>query len=174
MSSWIPGQLYVDSGILIGAVIAGSHHSAAASEFCERVAFNGSRIFFSQIARYELAHLAWCLASPQDRRQLPGDIVQQYSLEHWETNLLVRQRWFDAVNRKVDELLSQFQAVFEIPIRAHHWDRALNLMAYYNLRSYDALHVATAQMLDLRDFATCDRHFESVDDLVVILVRDTN
>jgi len=129
-------------------------------------------VFFSQIARYELAHLAWCLASPADRRQLPTDIIQSYGLDYWESNMLVRQRWLNTVNQDFETLLSMFQEVYEIPIRERYWANALNIMSYYNLRSYDALHLATARDLRIRDFATCDRQFESVDNLDLILVRD--
>ncbi len=45
-------------------------------------------------------------------------------------------------------------------------------MAYYNLRSYDALHLATAQSLQIHDIATCDHHFTDIDGINTILVRD--
>lgn len=75
-------------------------------------------------------------------------------------------------SENLDRLLNQFAYYVEVPIHSEIWPHSLNAMVEYQLRSYDALHVATARYFGINSMATCDRHFAVVDDLEVTILRD--
>lgn len=69
--------------------------------------------------------------------------------------------------------LGQFVQVIEFPFRRGIWESSVKIMAFHNLRSHDAIHVATARHLGVKDFATSDNDFQHIDALTVQLIRDT-
>jgi predicted nucleic acid-binding protein len=74
--------------------------------------------------------------------------------------------------RRFDAFLGQFGEWFEIDCEHRIWRRSLELMAVHQLRSIDAIHVATAQEVGVLDFATSDDHFRRVAGLNLWLMRD--
>ncbi len=76
------------------------------------------------------------------------------------------------VHENLERLLNQFAVFVEAPIRAEAWPLSLEYMASHGLRSYDALHIATARYFGVGDLASCDRHFINIEGLNVTIVRD--
>jgi predicted nucleic acid-binding protein len=72
-----------------------------------------------------------------------------------------------------DRLMGTFQDVTEVPLSLTACIQSRRIMDDYDLKSYDALHVATARALRLRNFATTDREFRVVTGLRLCLIRDT-
>jgi len=68
--------------------------------------------------------------------------------------------------------LRQFEEAFELPLQGATWARAVEVMERYDLKSYDAIHIATAQERGLLDCATMDRDFEAIHALTLWLARD--
>lgn len=165
-------RVYLDSSIFIGAAIPGSNHNASTQVFCQQLAAERSSVIFSVIMRYEYAHIAYELGSPASRRFLPQKTVMDYGLNNWNSDPGVRNRWMMTVEENLERLLSQFAYYAEAPIRAEAWPLSLDIMIQNDLRSYDALHVATARYFGIDDFASCDRHFAVIDGLNVMIVRD--
>ena len=73
---------------------------------------------------------------------------------------------------RVEELLSEFNQVFEAPHDLSIWALSVEIMCRYQIKSYDATHVATAMRLGIADFASVDGDFAKVDMLNVSLIRD--
>jgi predicted nucleic acid-binding protein len=72
---------------------------------------------------------------------------------------------------QLESLLRQFGAALAIPLQRSTWTASLDVMAR-QLRSHDAVHVATARAVGVRDFVTVDDHPRRVPDLRVWLMRD--
>jgi predicted nucleic acid-binding protein len=162
----------LDSSILIGAAIPGSNHAEATQKFCQLLASERAVVVFSVIARYEFAHIARALASPDDRRKLPETIVSAYDLGEWDGKTEVRRRWISAAQANLERLLNQFAYFVEVPIRNAMWPDTLEVIINHRFRSYDALHIATARYFEVEDLATCDRHFADIDGLNVMVIRN--
>jgi predicted nucleic acid-binding protein len=73
---------------------------------------------------------------------------------------------------ELDLLLRQFAEVFELPFNQRIWLRSVEIMADRQLRSHDAIHLATAYENRLPCFATTDDEFLKVPDLDIRLIRD--
>ncbi len=154
---------------MIAAMIAGLPHSGACSRFCGRLAADNSHVFFSQIARLEIAEAVRKLAT---RAQLPEDLRREYQLDQWATDPLIRQQWMAFGMAQFATLISKFYRVSELPFRIRMWRRSVQIMGRYALGSHDAVHVATALQNGIEIFATSDRHFSRVSALDVWLIHD--
>lgn len=87
-------------------------------------------------------------------------------------NVAVRQQWMSAGMQKFESFLNRFDEVAEFPFHGEIWEQSVEIMARHQLKSLDAVHVATARAYGLRHFATLDDDFNHVQDLRVWLIRD--
>ncbi len=169
----LPSDVYLDSSLVVAAIVRGSDHSRASADFCAQLAERGSRVYFSQVLRLELAEAVRRLAAdPKRAARLPPDLRREYQLGQWGTNLFVRQRWMDFGVQQLDALLDRFAEAFELPFRPKVWRSSLAVIVDHQLRSLDAIHVATAREYRIRHLATTDDDFSRVTDLRVWLLRD--
>jgi predicted nucleic acid-binding protein len=166
----VPDDIYVDTNIVVAAIIAGSDNASSAQQFCTALADTRSRIYFSQIIRLEISQAILRLAASPAR--LPIEIRERYRLERWNVDFLVRHRWMVHGVREFERLCGEFFHVYEYPFDEEIWLRSVHIMSHYRLHSLDAIHVATAQHLGIRDFATSDADFRRVDNLHCHLIRD--
>ncbi len=164
-----PSDIYLDTSTVVAAIVQGSTHSTASAAFCAALIEHGSRVYFSQLLRLELAEAIRRLATKQS---LPVDLRNDFHLDTWGTNLFVRQRWMDFGIRQFDDLLDRFAETFELPIRPRTWRSSLSAMVDSQLRAYDAIHVATAREYRIRHLATADRDYRNVSDLRIWLTQD--
>ncbi len=166
----VPNYVYRDTSLVIATIVPGLPHARASDAFCTQLAHQGSRIGFSQILRLELSRAIRNLASR--RGQLPLNTQQSYRLDEWDTNVAVRQRWMTAGRQKFEAFLDRFDGVAELPFHTAIWEQSVAIMALRQLRSLDAVHVATAHAYGLRHFATLDDDFNRVQNLHIWLIRD--
>lgn len=169
MIQLVPADIYLDTSVVVAAIVPGVPDSAASGQFCARLGSQRSNVYFSHLVRIEFAQ---ALRNLVTRRQLPAQIRHRFQLDLWETNVLIRQRWFTEGTRRFDAFLEQFGEWFEIDSQHRIWQRGLEIMAVHQLRAVDAIHVATAQEIGVLDFATADDHFRRVPDLRLWLLRD--
>ncbi len=166
----LPSDIYLDTSTVVAAIVQGSHHSVPSAAFCSQLINHGSRVYFSQLLRLELAEAIRKLATKTE--SLPADLRRDYQLDAWGTNFLVRQRWMDFGVQQLEALLDRFAETFELPIRPRTWRSSLSVMVDHQLRAYDAIHVATAREHHIRHIATADGHYRNVADLRVWLTQD--
>src|SRR5215210_1816025 len=86
----LPADVYLDTSVVVAAIIAGTPHSAASSAFCLSLAEQGSRVYFSQLLRLEYGEAIRRLVR---RDQLPEDLRLRYDLARWDADVAVRRRW---------------------------------------------------------------------------------
>jgi predicted nucleic acid-binding protein len=68
--------------------------------------------------------------------------------------------------------MERFALVFELPFRQSIWLRSVEIMADRQVRSHDAIHLATAYENRLTRVATTDDEFLKAPDLDIRLIRD--
>lgn len=169
----LPSDVYLDSSLVVAAVVRGSDHSQASVDFCARLVDRGSRVYFSQVLRLELSEAIRKLAAdPRRAARLPPDLRREHQLDQWGTNLFVRQRWMDFGVPQFDALIDRFAEAFELPFRPKTWRSSFGVIVDHQLRSLDAIHVATVRKNRIRHLATTDRDFTRVTDLTVWLEQD--
>lgn len=163
--------MFLDSSVIVASIFVGSPHWEAADGFVKQLHTHGSAVYFSTLVRFEYAQAIRNLAVR--RSLLPGNTREQFGLDRWEFDLFVRARWFAFGDAKFTALIETFAMAYEMPFERELRERILSLMAYYDLKSYDAVHLATLQHYGIPHFATCDRHFSAIDGLGLFLVRDS-
>ena len=97
------------------------------------------------------------------RLALSGEDRRTYRLHRWH-DPLVREAHLQAMLRTLENLLAQFEWHEVALAEAVRRDDA-RLMAEHNLRSYDAVHLASATAVGVPDFASLDRGYRRVDGL---------
>lgn len=174
MALEVPSHLYVDSSVLVGAVVAGLPDSAACLKYCGEIAAAGTRVYFSELLYLEFANaLAMLARRPHLLATLEQSLRDRYRLEQWTNDAGIRRAWLNFGERELDRLLEEFDEYVVVPIDGQLIENAVSIMADCNLQSNDALHVATARMQQVPALATTDGAFENARELVkVILVRD--
>jgi predicted nucleic acid-binding protein len=166
----LPRDVFLDSGDVIAAIIPGRLFWAGCDTFCERLAEERCRVYFSQILRLELTEAIRKLATIPGRA--PADLYARFRLKEWERDASVRRQWLRFGVQQFDALLERFALVYELPFRQSIWLRSVEIMADRQLRSHDAIHLATAYENRLTCFATTDDEFLKVPDLDVRLIRN--
>lgn len=165
-----PSDVYVDTSIAVAAMFEGTAHSAASVTFCARLEAARSRVVFSEILWLELSQV---LARQYQDPRLPEELRRTYRLDRWETDARVRTRWLAFGLQQFEMLIARFRDVSAISFDRDIWDASIDIMAQTNLRSHDAIHVATARSAGIADFATIDHHFRRMPGLNVWLIRDS-
>ncbi len=166
-----PEVVYLDTSVVVAAIIPGSDHVGPCAAFCNDLVAAGSRIFFSQILRLELSQALLKLATR--RAGLPSDTSAAYRLDDWGADPSVRDRWLRIGVRAFDDLFERFPRVLELPFDVGTWQTSLDVMVAHGLRSHDAIHVATARQLGVPTIATADDHFKRVaGEFELLLIQD--
>jgi len=109
-------RVYLDSGVLIGAVVEGVDHTTASTNFCQQIVNDRTTVAISALSRYEVAHIASLLGNPAGRRRLPDSVVQEYELTNWSADESVRDRWMTTISMSLESLLGSFNEFAEIPV----------------------------------------------------------
>jgi predicted nucleic acid-binding protein len=163
-------DVYLDTSVLLAAVMDGVPHHKSALRFCQELTRERAGVYFSQLLRIECIHAIRAVGT---NPKLVSEMTRRrYRLAHWGDDLGVRQRWMADGIARVEELLSEFDRVFEAPHDLNIWLLSVEIMCRYQIKSYDATHVATAIHLGIADFASVDGDFMRVDALNVTLIRD--
>jgi predicted nucleic acid-binding protein len=166
----IPKDVFLDTSVVVGAMFPGTPDADACSRFCRDLVVARSHVYFAQVLRLDLARALRRLATKADK--LPPGMREEYQLDLWGTNPLVRQRWLTRGARRFDDFLSQFIESVELPLTTDLWRRGLTIMGVEGLDATDALHLAAARQIGIADFATTDRDFRQVADPRIHLIRD--
>jgi predicted nucleic acid-binding protein len=84
----------------------------------------------------------------------------------------VREDWLRTGLRQFEQLLGQFPESYLVALSDEIVEQAVSLMARFHLKSFDAIHVATAMAAGVDAIAAIDADFERVADLPVVIVRN--
>jgi predicted nucleic acid-binding protein len=169
----LPATIYLETSTVVAALVVGAKHHARSRAFCADLAARGSTAYYSQLLLLELAQAFRNLVVRRPP-QLPETIRNQHQLEQWAQSGEVRQAWLAFGHAQLESFLDQFRQTVELPIRLRQesLSHCHTLMVRYDLKSYDAYHLVTANEYGLNDFATADREFQNVKMPRVWLTRD--
>lgn len=166
----LPVDVYLDTSLVVAALVAGSDHHRPCAAYCARLAANDCRIYFSQILWLELAEALRRLAT---RPSVAAEIRVAYRLDAWTTDARVRDRWLRYGLDLFEVFLDRFE-VGEFPFDRPTWHESIAVMVDLRLRSLDAIHIATARRNGIRAIATADGDFmRAAGEFDVVLVRDS-
>jgi predicted nucleic acid-binding protein len=161
---FVPTELVLDTSFVVEALMPAQKHHASAALFLSRLADNGSTVFFNRLLELELAEAAFQIG------------LRERHGKNWK-----RARHDGRARRRADRVLDRVLAVWASVLSELSWscievhevvDGVPALMSRLGLASYDALHVATAQLVDVRDMVTLDAGFASVPASVLTLHVD--
>jgi predicted nucleic acid-binding protein len=162
--------VFLDTSVLVTALESSIPNYQASATFCQQLVEQGSRVVISQVVRIEFAQAWFRLpANPY----LKPETVRQYRLGAWDRNATVREAWLTFGLASLDQLLSRFADLIEVPLNQPIIAAVVPLMARYRLRSLDAVHVATAISTGIVDVASVDEDFRRVPNIRLTLLRDT-
>ena len=166
----LPSDVYLDTSVVVGAIFPGTPNSTACSTTCYQLNVANVHVYASLALRLDYGRAVRRLATKPDR--LPPQTVQEFRLDEWAINPLVRQRWFGRAARLLDEFLNRFNEYDELPITNEIWRLSLELMGSESLDATDSLHVATARIFSIGHFFTADSDFRRIASPTVHLIRD--
>lgn len=169
MSDPSPAAIYLDTSTVVTALFPGLAHGAASAAFCTAVAEQGGHAAFSQILWIEFTQ---ALTNAARGTELSPQLRRRFRLARWSTNPEVRARWLENGLHELEVFLQAFAEVVEVPLRRSIWIASVDVVAQTQLRSHDAIHVATAREAGVADFVTVDAHFRRITDLRVHVIRD--
>jgi predicted nucleic acid-binding protein len=168
--SRLPEDVYLDTSVVIAAVVPDILYSTGSIEFCDQLIARRSTIYFSQILRLEMTEAVRKVATIPGRA--PANLREDFRLDDWERDPSVRRQWFHFGVQEFEALFARFAEVYELPFDRSIWLRSVEIMADRQLRSHDAIHLATAYEYRLPCFATTDDEFLKIPDLDIRLIRD--
>lgn len=144
-------------------------HHVVASDFAVGLANSGSAIYFSQLLRVELLQALRKIGT--DPNGLRESVRRKNRLQHWGRIESVRENWLRFGLSQFDTFLIQFRAAYELAMTPEIVASAVGLMARHNLKSNDAVHLATARAAGVTQIVTLDRDFSSVTQPSVLLLQ---
>jgi predicted nucleic acid-binding protein len=126
-------------------------------------------VCFSDLLRVEVLHALRRIGSAPE--YLTGSVRRRHRLQHWGQREAVRDEWFRFGLREFEALLDEFYRVDEIALTPSILNTCATLMARYNLKSNDAVHLATARAVGVAQIVTLDRDFAAVSEPAVLLLQ---
>jgi len=131
--------------------LGGRHIRTTAQEFAERLKAERTALLFCELVKIEFWH-GWKKAA--ETQAFP------YEWANWD-NLAGRVPYLKRGDRLLKQFLSQFPA-YEQKILKTIKDNVVDIMAMYNLGSYDAIHIGTAIYRKVYNIASFDEDFRRV------------
>ena len=114
-------------------------------------------VYVSQLTRPEFLQSLVAIANIP--AMLPQRVRRAHRLHRWGDVEQVREQWLQHGLEDLETLYEDFAAVHEVGIDSVLSESARSLMARYNLKSYDAFHVAAAIAVGAPDLVTLDADF---------------
>lgn len=160
----IPDELVLDTSFVVEALFPSQRLHAACQAFLERIAEAGRTIYFNRLLELELAEAVYCIS-----------LKERHGQKHWK-----RYRADGRARNRAARLLEDTMAAWGEVLNAVTWTRieveevmpdVQQLMKLFGLKSYDAVHVATAWRADVIGVVTLDTDFaRTAPDLIELYV----
>jgi predicted nucleic acid-binding protein len=156
-----PPYLYLDSDVLVAAVIRTHEHHERSVRLLELLLRSGvTTPCLSPVSWMEFAHV---FSKESFRKALPLEFDHLRPVIEW-VNPEARERYYEYVMHTLDDLLSPFEWL-EIPTTTAVNRHAITLMGRYNMDAQDAIHLASMHLAGIDHLASFDRIFRRVDGL---------
>lgn len=155
----LPSAVVLDSDFVINVLHENEEFHEECRLFAARLFDAGVAVVYSNLLRVDFWQ-GW--RSAVNARGLPPEVASQPPLI--DDPAVQRQRWYQHGDDYLRTFLSLFDR-YEVRIGTRLLDRALRLMAQYNLRSHDACVAAIALHTEVLDVVSLDADFLPVDGL---------
>jgi predicted nucleic acid-binding protein len=157
----LPSAVVLDSDFVINVLHENEEFHEECKEFAQRLSENDVVVVYSNLLRVDFWH-GWRRAV--NARGLPPEVASQPVL--LTDPGAERERWYRHGDDYLKTLLSLYDR-YEVRIGSRLLDRALRLMARYNLKSHDACVAAIAFHTEVTDIVSLDKDFLRIDGLHV-------
>jgi predicted nucleic acid-binding protein len=148
--------VYLDTS-LVAAAVAEIRQHAAVQAFLDGLRQGNSQVFVSDLVRVELAQAIKAIAN--NPNAIPQRTRRKWKLHRWGDLQQVREDWYEYCFTNYDTLLAQFVTAEEVALSRSVIESAIELMAAFQIASYDAIHAATALAAGASTLATLDADF---------------
>jgi len=155
----LPTAVVLDSDFVISVLHENEEFHAECMDFAYRLRDNNVIVVYSNLLRVDFWQ-GWRRAV--NARGLPPEVASQPMLV--TDPAAERERWYRHGDDYLKSLLSLFDR-YEVRIGTRLLDRALRLMARYNLKSHDACVAAVAIHTEVADVVSLDRDFLRIESL---------
>ena len=158
----LPKRLFIDTNILVSYLFEFDWHHERCIRFMRALHEEDTVLLVSSLTWVEFAQV---ITRSAFRQRLPLTIRQRFRLQRWELRS-VRELYFADLLGALDSAMAQFRWV-EVDLTPEVRRRAVEYMARYALGSQDAVHLASAALAGVPDFASLDDVFRRVDGLLL-------
>jgi predicted nucleic acid-binding protein len=155
----LPAAVVLDSDFVINVLHENEEFHAECMEFAYRLIDASVIVVYSNLLRVDFWH-GW--RSAVNAKGLPPEVASRPMLV--TDPAAERERWYRHGDDYLKSLFSLFDR-YEVRIGTRLLDRALRLMARYNLKSHDACVAAVAFHTEVTDVVSLDRDFLRIDSL---------
>ena len=160
-SDLLPPRLYLDTDVVIAALVTTERHHERSRAFVERLARREQTVVVvSSLLWIEYANAAM---RERFRQTLPSSDQRRFRLHRWQ-EASVRRLYLQSFVRALDGLLELFEWE-EVALTTDVRNAALAYIASHNFRPHDAVHLASAVQAGVTDLASLDESFRRVDGL---------
>jgi len=149
----LPAAVVFDSDFVINVLHENEEFHGECTEFAYRLFDNDVAVLYSNLLRVDFWQ-GWRRAV--NARGLPPEVASQPML--MTDPAAERERWYRHGDEYLKTLLSLYDR-YEVRIGPRLLDRALRLMARYNLKSHDACVAAAAFHTEVADVVSLDKDF---------------
>jgi predicted nucleic acid-binding protein len=157
----LPAWLYVDTDVLIAALVDTEPHHMRSRMLFERIGQAGNTsLLLSSLTWLEYVN---AIMRERFRMSLPNDMQRRLRLGRWQESR-IRQGYLAFLLERLSLFLSMF-AWSEVPLTPIVRVSAVDYVSKFNLRPSDAAHVAAAGVANVFDFVSFDEAFRRVDGL---------
>ncbi|MCS6862151.1 MAG: type II toxin-antitoxin system VapC family toxin [Abditibacteriales bacterium] len=154
----LPTEILLETSFVVSLTNPADPFHAACVQFVADLEAAGATVVYSILLRPELGDAVL-------KVELRAKFGRRWSQELGRHPALAGA--FHAEQRTADEAflnhLPRFTGYLDVPLLPDILTLALALIQQHSLRSYDAVHLATAQYLSIPHLATFDHHFDPID-----------
>jgi predicted nucleic acid-binding protein len=153
-----PKVILLDTSFVVAHLVAGEKQHEECLSFSEKLQAAGTVVVYSAILRPEYLN-AW--RTLIQKGYLPSEPAPQMRME---LGALQGERlhWLRIADRLLRQFLSDFYQK-EVRLNRRVLNRMVDIMGRHNLKSYDAIHIASASDVGCRDIASFDSDFRRID-----------
>lgn len=150
-----PPEVVLDTSFVVQALLPRQDNHADARQYMVKLADNGATVYFNRLLELELMDALLWLALK----------------ERWGKDEARYRRHDGRAKKRAKRLMTEGADAWEVLLSAFSWavveveevmPLVRDLMGDCGLRSYDAVHVATAMTLDVHAVVTSDAGFAGV------------
>ncbi|MCK5494466.1 MAG: PIN domain-containing protein [Candidatus Omnitrophica bacterium] len=158
-SSKLPEVIYCDTNIFVNALIINNRYHTPCVQFIQRLASEQVLLVFSTLL---IAELRCAILSQYVRDKYGKDARIMSVLKKHPQIIKAAAPSIRKAEKDFEGILQRFTHWSYIPVDEQVVSHSKELMFKYQLASYDAIHIATMEIMDIKDIVVIDGGVEDI------------